>query len=360
MDTKPQKISFIICTNNETYYRECCLYLEQLHIPAGFDVDIIPVFEASSMAAGYETAMKQSDAKYKIYLHHDVFILNREFLSDTLDILTKNPKIGMLGMVGTKRLPDNGCMWTTPMRTGALRSWCMNTVDTHFDIPMNDRHSFSPVQAIDGLLMMTQYDVPWRSDLFDGWDFYDVSQSFEFARRGLRVAVPYQTAPWVLHDSGFMKLSRYHQYRKLFLQEYFPDNKKEIDACEEYIRQREISEQNRVDEVVHTIQSLLNQGLYQDACAVAKENLSSCQKNEIFCIYTILLQIYETECALGTPEIFSYLSCHSADTLPQHYSNIKHYLWRIQYKLPEEYQQEGFLYFDKYHVSQTAFSLILR
>ena len=30
------------------------------------------------------------------------------------------------------------------------------------------------VEGVDGLLMATQYDIPWREDLFDGWDFYDL------------------------------------------------------------------------------------------------------------------------------------------------------------------------------------------
>ncbi len=35
---------------------------------------------------------------------------------------------------------------------------------------MNQK-TFIPVECIDGLLMATQYDVPWREDLFDGFDF---------------------------------------------------------------------------------------------------------------------------------------------------------------------------------------------
>ena len=72
------------------------------------------------------------------------------------------------------------------------------------------------VEAVDGLLMMTQYDVNWRQDLFHGWDFYDVSQSFEFRRAGYQVAVPYQQAPWVLHDCGFLNLAGYQTARDIW------------------------------------------------------------------------------------------------------------------------------------------------
>ena len=36
------------------------------------------------MTSGYNNAMKKTDAKYKVYLHQDVFILNHNFLMDIL------------------------------------------------------------------------------------------------------------------------------------------------------------------------------------------------------------------------------------------------------------------------------------
>ena len=50
---------------------------------------------------------------------------------------------------------------------------------------------YTEVEAVDGLFIATQYDVKWREDIFDGWDFYDISQSEEFHRAGYKVVVPY-------------------------------------------------------------------------------------------------------------------------------------------------------------------------
>ena len=60
--------------------------------------------------------------------------------------------------------------------------------------------------AIDGLFMATQYDLPWRADLFHGWHFYDISQSREFINAGYKVVIPYQQEPWVIHDCGRKEL----------------------------------------------------------------------------------------------------------------------------------------------------------
>lgn len=80
------------------------------------------------------------------------------------------------------------------------------------------------VQAVDGLLMATQEDIPWRETLFDGWHFYDLSQCLEFRRKGYDVAVPFQISHWCIHDCGIVKLSNeYEKYRVRFLKEYEKD-----------------------------------------------------------------------------------------------------------------------------------------
>lgn len=69
-------------------------------------------------------------------------------------------------------------------------------------------------------MMITSEDIPWREDCFDGWDFYDVSQSFEFRKRGLRVVVPRQRCAWVMHDAGIMNLVNFDRYRHKCMTEY--------------------------------------------------------------------------------------------------------------------------------------------
>ena len=355
------KISFIICANSESALHECEIYIRQLEIPAGYTINILPIRNASSMAEGYNTGMLQSDAKYKVYLHQDVLILNRHFLPDTLKIFHDNPQIGMIGMVGTKQLHKNGCMWSNLMRTGAIRSHFLTTSDDYFDIPIPGNRTFTPVEAVDGLLMMTQHDLLWRSDLFTGWDFYDVSQSKEFTRAGYRIAVPHQDTPWVLHDSGFMNLENYHIYRKTYLEEYCADNQVEIDACLRFLTtSQEIPTAPKLSEdyAVSTLLSLIGERHYEEASHFTQENLPQNQDNELFCILTIFLQIFQQETAAGIHEIFIPLEeaeelC-AIDWLPRHYEQICRYLWRFEYDLPEKYLQEALDYFEKWHVSEIA------
>lgn len=106
-----KKICFILCCNNQQYQDECISYLKELEIPwEEYEIEILPVIGAKSMAAGYNQGMRQTDAKYKVYLHQDVMIWNRHFLYDLLEIFS-NKEIGVFGVLGGIDIPDNGILY---------------------------------------------------------------------------------------------------------------------------------------------------------------------------------------------------------------------------------------------------------
>lgn len=211
-----KKFCFIMCTNDASYMEESISYIRNLQIPEGYEIDILTIEGAHSMTAGYNEGMNSSDAKYKIYLHHDVMIVEPDFLFRILEIF-EHPEVGMIGMVGVTQMPANGIMWYGK-RIGQI--WNHNNYES-FHLQYHTASApYESVEAIDGLLMATQYDLPWREDLFTHWDFYDASQSFEFRRAGYQVVVPYMEQPWVLHDDGFMNLKQYYDEREIFVREY--------------------------------------------------------------------------------------------------------------------------------------------
>lgn len=214
-----KKICFVICYNNEMYISECLLYIDNLNIPKGYKTENIKIKGAVSMTDGYQKAMVATDAKFIVYLHQDVFILEKDFLKKTIEIFESNNSIGMIGVVGTKKLPETAIMWQNHQRVGLLRSSIIETVDDYFDQEM--QKPYTEVEAVDGLLIMTnRHDINWRTDLFDGWDFYDISQSTEYRKKGYKIVVPYQEKPWALHDCGFLNMTDYEKYRQVYIGEY--------------------------------------------------------------------------------------------------------------------------------------------
>lgn len=213
------KICFIICANNELFLQECILYINQLEVPAGYTIDVISVQKAKSMAAGYNEGMQSTDAKYKVYLHQDVFICYRGFLKAVLDIFSSDQSIGMIGMVGAPWMAEDGVMWHAVREGGLLGITPMAEPYATYEYHIED--GLHEVEAVDGLLIVTNRDIQWREDVFDGWDFYDVSQSMEFRRKGYKVVVPEQRNPWCDHyDGDRMNLLHYDKYRKRCMAEY--------------------------------------------------------------------------------------------------------------------------------------------
>ncbi len=215
MDDK--KICFCLCCNDDLYFNEFKYYIGRLKVPAGFKAEICDIRGAVSMASGYNEAMRRSNAKYKVYMHQDVFIVNRNFISDILGIF-QDGSIGMIGMVGSRKFDASGVAWFGD-RCGSL--YTSNIEKTGISVFNEEiEGDYAEVEVIDGLLMATQHDIAWREDLFKDWDFYDISQSFEFRRAGYKVVVPRQEKPWCIHDDGYMNLKNYHKNREIMEKEY--------------------------------------------------------------------------------------------------------------------------------------------
>ena len=111
------KFCFISCVNDDFFYDECQLYLQHLNFPQGMCGEIVAVRDAKSMTAGYQAAMEASDAKYKIYLHQDVFVVNKNILHELLMLFRHNPRIGMIGVAGASGalLQLMACLWRLSM-----------------------------------------------------------------------------------------------------------------------------------------------------------------------------------------------------------------------------------------------------
>jgi hypothetical protein len=214
-----RKICFICCTNDHEALEECRKYVDSLILPLNFTLDWVIITEATSLTSGYNQGMRQSDAKYKVYLHQDVLIINRNFLLDVIKLFEDNRDVGMMGVIGAKSLPLNGVWWETKEKIGKVYD-SINGRMTLSDYS-GVTGSFAKVQAVDGLLLATQYDLPWREDIFDGWHFYDISQCMEFSRAGFKVVVPYQEQPWCMHDCGVVAMGlEYEKARELFCRQY--------------------------------------------------------------------------------------------------------------------------------------------
>jgi hypothetical protein len=190
------QFSFIYCVNNEAQFQDSWRHVSALFVPPGFTVEQQAIRNAPNITAGYNQAMRNSQAKYKVYLHQDVQILNPIFIPEIHSLFTRYPSLGMLGVLGAKKLPPNGVWWEAAQTYGKV-IFFGQTLESNTPVLAE----FESVQAIDGLIIITQYDLPWREDIGLNWHFYEASQSLEFIKAGYLVGVPRQAQPWCAHNT---------------------------------------------------------------------------------------------------------------------------------------------------------------
>jgi len=217
-----QKFCFIISIFNEDLYSHCKKCIHKLTIPKGMSIEIIPIHSPKSIAKAFNTAMISSDAAYKVYLHDNVFIINPCFLDDIIYIFSTYPKTGMIGVLGSKTIPPNGIISNSTHKYGSVFEQQNNSQTTLQFLTVSS--DIEKVAAIDNLIMITQVDIPWREDLFEGQSFYELAQCVECQKVGYDIVVPKQTTPWCIHQFSTPTYhDEFHHNRLLFLSTYAND-----------------------------------------------------------------------------------------------------------------------------------------
>lgn len=221
------KIAFISCVNDEEQYQEAQLYLSQLRLPSNVEAEVIGIREADSMCQGYNLGAKETEAKYKVYLHQDVLIVNKNFIYDLLKIF-QDSSVGAVGMIGARKLPASGVWWDAMRTYGKVLHACIPECSV-ISKCMEPPEPWIEVEGVDGLLVATQVDLPWREDLFGGFHFYEISMCKEMQRQGYKVVVPHQKRFWCIHMPHEKPLDpSYKIYQQKFLQEYGDELEPEI------------------------------------------------------------------------------------------------------------------------------------
>lgn len=215
-----RKICFITCVNDEVQFADIRDYIYALHVPEGYEIEILPVTGAESMTAGYNFAMKQSDAKYKVYILEQVYLIHKDFINHCIQLFEKHPKLGMLGVLGSDVFPLQG-QWEVrnpaygkkyDNRTGKMELISFQEV-------LND---YRPVQLLDDCILVTQDDISWEADGFSTSHDFGLSQSRRFMQNEYQVGVVHQERPWIIHDEQYNRnaVAAKEDDRNAFLKKY--------------------------------------------------------------------------------------------------------------------------------------------
>lgn len=182
-----ESVAFIICYDDERYLEECIYYINKLQIPQGMSVEIMGIGEIapSEQAEGFNAAMKESRAKYKVYLDSHLFIIHDTFLYEMIDIFHSNPQIGMFGLCGGSGKKEE-------IDVGRVLMWDGYNIS---EFHKKEFKMLEPVYSLSDMMMVTQYDMEWANDC-------GKSQCRFLAEKGYTTVVPYQASSWCIFDFG--------------------------------------------------------------------------------------------------------------------------------------------------------------
>ena len=222
----PEKtVAWIFCATKRIYVDEIILYLKNQDLPSGFRGIACAVWNSPSMTAGYNYAMKTIPAKYKIYIHQDTFLFDPGYTAELIRTL-KGSGWSLLGLAGSEYMPQTGRWWDTgqeAIHMCLLQDMVMYILNS---VTEKETQGVLPMHNLDGVLLATKEDVPWRSDLFTDFHFYDVSACREYRKRGLAVGMLQSGKAGVLHEVSVTRGSRaeirYEEEKLKFLKEYPP------------------------------------------------------------------------------------------------------------------------------------------
>ena len=288
------------------------------------------------MAQGYNAGMQASDAKYKVYLHHDTFILNKNFIYDILNIFESDDNIGMIGVIGAKELPSSADCYLN-WDTGEVIAYNGKTM-LETKLYQSKEKDYIPVKAIDGLIMITQVDITWREDFLDGWDFYDVSQSLEMEQHGFKIVIPYQENIWCYHDCGVSKVEKYDFYRHKMIKEY-PQYFKEENENTDLGKDNQ-EERKKIIKIRSGMINLIRAGAYDELCDVANQIRESLLKDTWIREIGNLMQIYSLESASSDGIQSEWWLLRDWEQIYEYYRWLRFVLLRIGYQREDERSEE--------------------
>ncbi len=343
-----KKIAFIICTNNDRWYNECVQYLSRLELPDGFDADVLQIVDAESMASGYNEGMHASDAKYKIYLHHDVFIIRTDFILRVIKSFQENPEVGIMGVIGTDKIVQDASYWD---HWDYGKVYALDAM-LPFKVcgPNIYTEGITSAKAVDGMILMTQYDVEWREDIFTGWDFYDVSQCFEFARKGYSVAVFHEDEISIMHDCGYSKLVNYNDSREKFCEEY---------AEFGFVFEKQEDEDNSAKEKENSIIKFLKELNWlmsvdiDEAATLVGQVYSDKLRNNTIAILKIIFDIYAKEKQVNSASSF-VVRGNTWEELVDKYTAYKFLIRQVELEVCPEALEELYEELMSNHISLQA------
>ena len=176
-----------------------------------------------SLTNCYNEILKKAEHKHVVFCHSDITIETKQWGNKLIKLFDKNPEFGIIGVAGSKNLPESGQWWENPKKmygrvahTHEGKTWLSAYSD---DLGQN----LEEVVVCDGVWFAVDKAKIKKefNENVEGFHFYDVTFAFENYLEGVKVGV--NTVIRINHKSIGMTNEQWDSNRQIFV-ETFKDN----------------------------------------------------------------------------------------------------------------------------------------
>ena len=178
------------------------------------------VNNGESLTKAYNRGLKMATNDIVVFCHDDITIETKQWGNKLSKLFDKNPEYGIIGVAGTKEMPNSGRWWDNPRKmygrvahTHEGKTWLSSYSD--------DLGQFIEETVIVDGLFFAVHKKRIKNDFveeFEGFHFYDISFCFSNHLAGVKVGVT--TLIRVNHQSIGMTNEQWESNRVLFTEMY--------------------------------------------------------------------------------------------------------------------------------------------
>ena len=165
-------------------------------------IEVIEIINnGESLTKAYNRGLKQASNDIVVFCHDDLTIETKQWGTKLLKIFQKNPEYAIIGVAGSKHMPDTGQWWANPKKmygrvahTHEGKTW-LSTYSEDLG------QTIEEVVVCDGVWFAIDKNKIKKefNEKVEGFHFYDVTFTFENYLEGAKVGVT--TAIRINHQS---------------------------------------------------------------------------------------------------------------------------------------------------------------
>ncbi len=166
------------------------LHKEHIIESSGLDknIQVIEIVnKGESLTKSYNRGLEQAKNHIVVFCHDDIDIKTDQWGNKLLQVFSKNPKYGIIGLAGSKSMPSSGKWWTKKrdlygvlLHNNKLLAFSKDIGENIEDLIILDGFFF----AIDKRKIKEQFN-----ETVEGFHFYDVTFCFENFLKGVKIGL---------------------------------------------------------------------------------------------------------------------------------------------------------------------------